>query len=220
MIQRLGGWPFGPRDDEPEGTEEPELEADDDLFGPPLPVAGGVIVQEPEPEPDRADAPRMDPEVMYDPERSPYKVERDDKGRILPGTTVSPATMFRPGHPHLRDPYGEAKARAYSAPMPDYDIDRSIAARLRERLDAPEPDAVDRLALLARRVVDDALRGRQYAVEVILDRLQPVRPRPKSDSDGAGGIVIVNQVVGPQGPERAPRVYDLRSGFEHDDDED
>jgi hypothetical protein len=161
---------------------------------------------------DPEDAPIPYSEIMYR-DDGPYAPQRDELGRVLPGTTVKPSTMLRPGH--NIHPSHKLEAEALRAPFPRFEIDEAIAQRLTERLDHPEPDAMDRLRLLACRVVDDALRGRQYAVEALLDRLQPIRARPRNEGAGEG-IVIHTQIVGPSGVEASSTVA-LRTGFEDED---
>lgn len=211
MIRRR----FDPwRDPEPEPEEPtytPKLddvkwsdEAPLDDAGNPEPEDLGEVES---PEDDPEDYPDPVSEVMYRMD-GPYAPQRDELGRLLPGTSASPPTMLRPGHsigPH---------ENPLRAPFPAFEIDAALAQRLTERLDHPEPDAMDRLRLLACRVVDDAIRGRQYAVEALLDRLQPIRARPRVEGAGEG-IVIHTQIVGPGGIEAASTVA-LRTGFEDD----
>lgn len=123
--------------------------------------------------------------------------------------------MFRPGHTVSERTHGpgseyhraKQEAKQRRAPFAQFEIDYAIAERLKERMDVPETGALDRLTLLARRVVADAIAGRPYAQEAIMDRLQPKRVT-REDVGRNTGVVVVTQVVGPQGQEFGARTHD------------
>lgn len=222
IRRRFEPWRDPDPDPEPEAAAPPELVDDGHLEPSEAPPDEHLepfeealeALGDPELEDDPEDAPIPSSEVMYHPD-GPYKAQRDELGRVLPGSTVNPETMFRPGH-SIHPSRPQASQELDRAPFPAFEVDHAIGQRLRERLDAPQPEAMDYLRLLACRVVDDAVRGRQYAVEAILDRLQPVRAKPRAEAQGEA-IVIHTQIVGPSGVEATATVA-LRTGFEDDDD--
>lgn len=236
MIGRRPWTPFegGKGDGGAHGEpEEPhEDDEDDELLGEALPVDGGLVAQEPQPADPLAPPPKVDPEYHYHPD-GPRAPQRGPRGRILPGSSPSPPHMIRPGGVQLQPDgsfapvsrwthgaRGHAHQERKRLPFASAEIDHAIADRLRERLDIEESQAMDRLTLFARRVVSDALAGRQYAAEALLDRLQPDPHAQAKRAGEADGIVLVTQVVGPGGADGAPRVYDIRTGFEHETEED
>ena len=164
----------------------------------------------PEPEPEElVDAtPPEAIDVVRDPD-GPYRCIRDDKGRVVSGV-IAPRVLWGRGlaHPHhagdprFQDP-GPAR-RVRRDPFEAREIDEAMAERLRQRLDAPDPQALTRLELLARRVVDDALRGRQYAVVELLDRLQPPREKVRGAGDDGPRTIVQTIVVGPGGRAALP----------------
>lgn len=198
-----GGEPDPEPDEQAEGWVEDHdtgLEPSEDDPEPPL--------EDPEPGPPPVDA------IIYEPD-GPLAIQRDDRGRILPGTTLSPPTMFGPKgsgvgmEPPRGNPLTKAERELRAAPFDGFEIDYALAHRLRESLAAPDSEAMDRLALLARRIVDDALRGRQHAQEILVERLQPKRPTPRAEEAG-GGMVIQTLIIGPQGTEEPPSAFDFR----------
>ena len=236
MIGRGKGppaWsPFGrPGRGDGDGDGEDRRDEDEDLLASePLPLDGGTVEHALAPADPLDPPPQHDPEYLYHP-AGPRAPARDERGRLLPGTSGAPERMIRPGGVQRQADGSELEVSRWSRgargaafqerrrlPFAASEVDHAIADRLRERLDAPEPHALDRLALFARRVVADAIAGRPYAAEAILDRLQP-EPHPKETDGGQSGIVLVTQVVGPGGANGAPQVYDLRTGFEGTEDD-
>lgn len=215
MIQRPGWSPFGrpEPEDEPAGGDSAEIESDTeaDLEAPSsgyVPLEGGAVEHQHHERPKVRLGPGDSYEELKDP-NGPLKAVRDAQGRLMPGTSASPATIWTPE----TAPTNHTKR----APFSKNELDWAIADRLRERLDAPEPEAIDRITLLARRMVDDALRGRTKVQELLLGRLQPPVERAGA-AGGGGGIVVVTQVVGPQGAEMGVQTFDLPTGFEDEDD--